>query len=68
MVDTLASRSTARTVVEAEAMIALNIISLLGNSSAIPRTPDRRLSNHNETAEEEMESLQFQAIKDEKAG
>ena len=35
---------------------------------AIPRTLDRRLSNHNETAEEEMESIQFQAIKDEKAG
>ena len=35
---------------------------------AILRTPDRRLSNHNETAEEEMESFQFQAIKDEKAG
>ena len=31
--------------------------------SAIPRTPD-----HNETAEDEMESLEFQAIKDEKAG
>ena len=35
---------------------------------AIPRTPDRRLSNNNETAEEEMESVQFQAIKDEKTG
>ena len=35
---------------------------------AIPRTPDRRLSNNNETAEEEMESVQFRAIKDEKAG
>ena len=35
---------------------------------AIPRTPDRRLSIHNEIVEEEMESLQFQAIKDEKAG
>ena len=33
---------------------------------AIPRTPDR--SNNNETAEDEMESVQFQAIKDEKAG
>ena len=30
---------------------------------AIKRTPD-----HNETAEDEMESLEFQAIKDEKAG
>ena len=35
---------------------------------AIPRTPDRRLSNNNETAEEEMESAQFRAIKDEKTG
>ena len=34
---------------------------------AFPRTPDRRLSNNNETAEEEMEIVQFQAIKDEKA-
>ena len=33
---------------------------------AIPRTPDRRLNNNNETAEDEMESVQFQAIKDEK--
>ena len=30
---------------------------------AIPRTPD-----HNETAEDEMESLELQTIKDEKAG